>query len=88
MFNFPRFMAVLLALHFAAFADDPPKPVADAAKPAEEKEKDKDKSDSHEKVVVTTNSVVVGGKKIDYLARAGTLVLKDNEDKPTAAISL
>lgn len=84
MFNFPRFMAALLALHFAVLADDPPKPVADAAKPAEEKEKDK--PDSHEKVVVTTNSVVVGGKKIDYLARAGTLVLKDNEDKPTAAI--
>ncbi|HTI73089.1 MAG TPA: peptidase S10 [Candidatus Limnocylindria bacterium] len=90
--KFAWLAATFLALFLSATAEDAPKAADETAKAAEdkdkdkEKDKDKDKPDSHEKVVVTTNSVVVGGQKIDYLARAGTLVLKNNEEKPAAAI--
>ncbi|HEX7653675.1 MAG TPA: peptidase S10, partial [Verrucomicrobiae bacterium] len=77
-------LAALLALLFQALADDAPKPSTEAAKPAEDK--DKEKPDPHEKLVITTNSVVIDGTKIEYVARAGKLVLKNNEDQPTAAI--
>jgi carboxypeptidase C (cathepsin A) len=86
-----RFLAAFLAVS-ASIADDAAKPAADAdAKPAEAKDKadkaDKgDKSEEREKSAVTTNAVVIGGQRIEYIARAGTLVLKNDEDKPTASI--
>ncbi len=65
-------------------ADEPAKPaekpVADhgkeAAKPAEPKEEQ----------VETQHTVSINGQKLDYTAVAGTILLRDNEDKPTAAI--
>lgn len=37
-------------------------------------------------VVTTRHSLVINGEKIEYTARAGTLVLKDREGEPTAEI--
>jgi carboxypeptidase C (cathepsin A) len=48
----------------------------EAAKPAEPKEE----------LVKTQHSVTINGQKLDYTAVAGTILLRDNEDKPTAAI--
>src|SRR5258708_3679912 len=35
---------------------------------------------------VTQHSVVIGGKTIDYTATAGTLIVRNDKDEPTAAI--
>src|SRR5258708_4406953 len=35
---------------------------------------------------VTQHSVVIGGKTIDYAATAGTLIVRNDKDEPTAAI--
>ncbi len=48
----------------------------EAAKPAEPKEE----------LVKTQHSVSINGQKVDYTAIAGTILLRDNEDKPTATI--
>ena len=54
----------------------PPNHGKEAAKPAEPKEE----------LVETQHSVTINGQKLDYTAVAGTILLRDNEDKPTAAI--
>ena len=66
-------------------AGEPP-----SAKPSGEKppakppaEADKEKP---EKLVETHHSVLINGEKVEYTARTGTLYLRDNEEKPTAAI--
>lgn len=83
-------LATLLALAGPARAEDASKPAAEAkpgseAKSADGKEK-AEKPDDHEKSSLTTNSVVIAGQKVDYIARAGTLALKDKDDKATATI--
>jgi carboxypeptidase C (cathepsin A) len=50
---------------------DAKKPAAEAPKPEQS---------------VTRHSVAIGGKTIDYNATAGTLILRDDKDEPTAAI--
>lgn len=55
------------------------KPPGEAAKP-------NDKGEPKEKKVETTNSITLGGQKFTYVARAGTLLLRDAEEKPTAQI--
>jgi carboxypeptidase C (cathepsin A) len=50
---------------------DAKKPAAEAPKPEQS---------------VTRHSVAVGGKTIDYTATAGTLILRNDKDEPTAAI--
>jgi carboxypeptidase C (cathepsin A) len=51
-------------------------PGKEAAKPAEPKEE----------LIKSQHSVTLNGQKLDYTAVAGTILLRDNEDKPTAAI--
>jgi carboxypeptidase C (cathepsin A) len=68
---------------FAA-ADDPPKP---PEKPAGEHDKEAPKPrEPKEELVKTQHSVTINGQKLDYTAVAGTILLRDNEEKPTAAI--
>ena len=50
---------------------DAKKPAAEAPKPEQS---------------VTRHSVAIGGKTIDYTATAGTLILRNDKDEPTAAI--
>ncbi|HYE31012.1 MAG TPA: peptidase S10 [Methylomirabilota bacterium] len=49
---------------------------------AEKKEEPKRDADD---LVVTTNSVTIAGQKIEYLSTAGTITLKDAEEKPRAS---
>ena len=47
---------------------------------------EKEKAEIEEKTSVTQHTVVIDGVQISYTATAGTLVLKNDEDKPRAAI--
>jgi carboxypeptidase C (cathepsin A) len=58
-------------------ADKPSaEPAKEAAKPSEPKEE----------LTKSQHSVTINGQKLDYTAVAGTILLRDNEDKPTAGI--
>jgi len=67
-----------------AAADEPAKP---AEKPAADHGKEAAKpAEPKEELVETQHTVSINGQKLDYTAVAGTILLRDNEDKPTAAI--
>jgi carboxypeptidase C (cathepsin A) len=55
-------------------------------KPAESKEAKDAKPKSDEKVVDSQHTITIEGKEVRYTARAGTITLRDAEDKPTASI--
>src|SRR3954465_14617682 len=57
----------------------------DKEKPKDDKDKEKKAKDSEEKLVETSHTVRIAGEEIRYKASAGTIVLHDNEDKPTAS---
>jgi carboxypeptidase C (cathepsin A) len=67
-------------------ADDPPPKPTEKPPDAKPKPDKSEKAESEEKKVETRHSVLIGGKKIDYMATAGTILLRDNENKPTATI--
>lgn len=52
---------------------------------AKEPSKDKTK-EPEEKLVKTEHSVTINGQEIKYTATAGTILLRDEEEKPTASI--
>src|SRR5438876_12280336 len=85
--------AVLANLSAAEAPDktDDKSPEHAAEKPADKTggEADKDKSkggEPKEKVVESRHTVTIHGQKIEYTAKAGTILLRDHEDKPTAGI--
>jgi carboxypeptidase C (cathepsin A) len=43
-------------------------------------------SEPKEKLVESKHSITINGEKINYTAKTGTILLRDAEDKPTAAI--
>lgn len=47
---------------------------------------EKKSNDPKEKLVASKHSITIDGQKIEYTAKAGTILLRDAEDKPTAAI--
>jgi len=51
--------------------------------PAKEKTKDKE---PEEKLAQSKHNATIGGQRLDYTASAGTILLRDEEDKPTASI--
>ena len=53
---------------------------------ASAKETSKDKKEPEEKLVESDHTVTIGGQEIAYKATAGTILLRDEEDKPTASI--
>jgi carboxypeptidase C (cathepsin A) len=65
-------------------ADELAKP---AEKPTAEPGKEAAKlAEPKEELVKSQHSVTINGQKLDYTAGAGTIILRDNEEKPTAAI--
>ena len=65
-------------------AQEPPKsPDKDAAKDAS-KDAAKDKDAPKPEQSVTEHSITIGGKPVAYTATAGTLVLRNEKDEPTA----
>ncbi len=83
------FAFVLLVLFNSAklsAAEEPAKP-ADKSSPTPDTEKDKAKAvEAKEKAIESKHTVTIGGKEIHYTARTGAILLRDNEEKPTAAI--
>ena len=73
-----------------AAAKGPPRAADSRAKePSKEAAKDKDKDknkDNEERKVETDHTATIGGQEISYKATAGTILLRDDEDKPTASI--
>jgi carboxypeptidase C (cathepsin A) len=64
----------------------PPQSVTAASKEsAKETPKEKTK-EPEEKLVQSLHSVTIGGQEIKYKASAGTILLRDEDDKPTASI--
>ncbi len=62
-----------------AVADDtPPKPAAEATKPAD--------APKAEQSVTQGKLPLPGGGVLDYTATAGTLIVRDSDDKPIASI--
>ena len=59
----------------------------EAKKPEAKKEEPKsDKKEPKDEISETTNSVTINGAKVNYRAMAGTIVMKDEEDKPHSTI--
>ncbi|HXG49674.1 MAG TPA: peptidase S10 [Methylomirabilota bacterium] len=72
-----------LSLSVARAADEPARKDEKAAEGSKEA---KAKGKDDEKPVETKHKVMIGGREIPYTARAGTIQLRDAEDKPTASI--
>ncbi len=71
---------LLLAAASLARAQEPPDKHGDKGEAADAKEKPKPEQS------VTEHSIVVGGKTVAYTATAGTLVLHNDKDEPTAQL--
>jgi len=85
----PLALALLLAVGNAAHADDGTAKDA-AGTQTDSRQTDKDsKKDAlpipPERSVVTRHSVRIDGRTISYTATAGTLLIKDDKDKPTVS---
>ena len=79
--------ALLPAALPAAEVPSNPPPTIPAKEPGKEPSKDKEKSkDPEEKKVATHHTATIGGQRIEYTATAGTILLRDDEDKPTASV--
>ncbi|MEA2570047.1 MAG: hypothetical protein QOI24_2048 [Acidobacteriota bacterium] len=81
--------AVLLALSVCASAiaqedDAPPRPAPPAA--AEKKADAPPKETARDQIVTTTHTVTINGQAIAYTARAGTMIMKDDDGTPRASI--
>ena len=58
----------------------------DDAAPAVEKEKGKPPGDAKDNIVTTSHTTTIGGEVIKYTARAGTMIMKDEDGKPLASV--
>ncbi len=72
-------------------SDAPPASAGAAAasgkEPAKESGKDKAKDkEPEEKLAQSKHTAIIGGQRVDYTATAGTILLRDEDDKPTASI--
>ena len=73
-------------------SNSPPESATAAGKEAAKKSESADKEskekskEPEEKLVESDHSATVGGQEIKYKAAAGTILLRDEEDKPTASI--
>lgn len=71
-----------------AASNAPPESTNAAAAPKEpgkEAAKEKNK-EPEEKLAQSKHTVTIGGQRLNYTASAGTILLRDEEDKPTASI--
>ena len=80
-------LAFLSLLPIARSQETPTPPATDASKPAEHRDaaKDADKDAAPippEKSSVTHHELAIGGKTLKYTATAGTLLIRDTDDKP------
>jgi carboxypeptidase C (cathepsin A) len=79
----PFALALLLTLGSAMHDDDDKD--ADAKAQSDKDSKKDVQPIPPERSVVTKHSVRIGGRTINYKATAGTLLIKDDKDKPTVS---
>ena len=81
LFSLPTLSATAQETHPAATAPD-------QHKDSDHKDSDKDKDTAipPEKTVATHHELALGGKTLKYTATAGTLLIRDEEDKPYGSI--
>jgi carboxypeptidase C (cathepsin A) len=79
------FLVFLLSATLLRGAEEPAKPSEKPADKAADVSKKKE-GDSEEKKIETKHTVSLDGQKIDYTVKAGTILLRDRENKPTAEI--
>jgi carboxypeptidase C (cathepsin A) len=83
-------LVALTLLSFNSFASaQEPRPPAQPAAAGAEQHKDGDKDAAPipaEKLVTTHHEMTLGGKTLKYTATAGTLLIRDEEDKPYGSI--
>ena len=65
-------------------AEDAPKPSSNDE--SADKDKKKEKKDPEDQITETKHSVQIGGQTVSYTATAGTIVLKEELDKPKATL--
>ncbi|MCL5097558.1 MAG: peptidase S10 [Candidatus Omnitrophica bacterium] len=64
----------------------PGKPAVQPAKHDQQPPAKAESGEPKEQLVETKHCAVINGVRVDYTAKAGTIVLRDNENKPTASI--
>src|SRR5512141_2047895 len=62
-----------------------PAPAGAAAQPAQSRDAAKDAPELKETTAVTKHTITIGGQPLRYTATAGTLLLRDDKDKPIAS---
>jgi carboxypeptidase C (cathepsin A) len=77
-----KLILALMLVCSAAFAQDKKDPADKPEKPAEKPEK----KDQKDQISTTQHSVTIGGQTIAYTARAGTIILRDEEGTARASI--
>src|SRR5437016_9162085 len=78
------FMVLTIALCAAsALAQEAAATHPDAAA---DKDKGKPPSEAKDNVVTTSHTATIGGEAIKYTARAGTMIMKDEDGKPMASV--
>jgi carboxypeptidase C (cathepsin A) len=80
------FMVLMVAFCAAsAFAQETaaPQPAAAADK---DKDKGKAPSDAKDNIITTSHTATISGEAIKYTARAGTMIMKDEDGKPLASV--
>jgi carboxypeptidase C (cathepsin A) len=79
--------AASLAAPAGLRADDPATNSAPKTEAAGDKAPGKEKAkEPEEKLVQTKHAATIGGQTVNYTATAGTILLRDEEDKPAASI--
>jgi carboxypeptidase C (cathepsin A) len=77
-------MVLMVALCAAsAFAQETAAPHPDAAA---DKDKGKAPSEPRDNIVTTSHTATIDGEAIKYTARAGTMIMKDEDGKPLASV--
>jgi carboxypeptidase C (cathepsin A) len=58
---------------------------AEGARQGDEKREARPPADARDKISTTQHAVTIGGQTISYTARAGTMIMRDEEGKPRAS---
>lgn len=72
--------ALLLSVCAAAFAQDAPPEKKESTAPQ------KPSADAKDNIVTTSHTIAIGGETIKYTAKAGTMIMRDEDGTPRASI--
>src|SRR5205085_10104465 len=79
-------LALSLCVSVFAQEDDAPPPPPRPAPPPAEKKADAPKEATKDQIVTTNHTITINGQPIAYTARAGTMIMKDDDGTPRASV--